>query len=225
MKRFIILLLVGLMCINVASAIPPVISVYNNSISGTNMFPHQAVNTNIIFNASANQVITTWNWYTDDVNQANNNPSLTETWTTSGYKNVTVWGTNINGDSNHVTWNPIIEVQRSTIAQIEPTISEAAYNNLTSSLDSDSPDFVRFLQSNAEPYTGLIGNLFYLFIYILPIVIMWVRQEKALIPAGLGIILGVVILPFLPESFIIPAVMFLVITTMGVLYSLSKERS
>lgn len=223
MNKLIVLLLLFAL-IGSASAVAPVISVYNNSISGTNMFPHQQINTNIVFNASANQAITTWTWLTDGVNQANNNPSLTETWTTAGYKNVTVYGTNANGQSNVVIWNPIIERLKSTAGQVQPTIATTSYDNLTASLDGDAPDFVAFLQANAEPYTGLVGNLFYLFVFVLPLVIIWIRQEKALIPAGLGIVIGVIAIPFLPESFILPAVMFLVITTVGVLYSLYKER-
>lgn len=223
MKRILILFAVFLM-IGVANAVPPTITVYNNSVSGTNMFPHQQISTNIQFNASADQAIVTWTWYTDNVNQSNNFSSLNETWTTPGYKNVTVWGTNGNGESNHITWNPIIERLKSTSAQVQPTISESSYTNLTASLDGDSFDVIAFLQANAEPFTGLIGNLFYVFVFVLPLVIIWIRQEKALIPAGLGIIIGVIALPFLPESFLLPSVMFLVITVIGVLYSISKER-
>lgn len=212
------------MLIGAASAVPPVITVYNNSISGTDMFPHQQINMIIRFNASANQAITTWVWYTDNVNQSNNVSSLNESWATPGYKNVTVHGVNAQGQSNSITWNPIIERSKSNSTHVQPTISESSYTNLTASLDGDSFDVVAFLQANAEPYTGLVGNLFYIFVFVLPLVIIWVRQEKALIPAGLGLIVGVVALPFLPESFFLPAIMFLVLTVIGVLYSISKER-
>lgn len=223
--RILLIFLTLFLLISSASAVAPVITVYNNSVSGTDMFPHQQINTNIQFNASANQTITTWSWFTDTVNQSNNASSLNETWATPGYKNVTVWGINALGESsNHVTWNPIIERLKSNSSHVQATISQSSYTNLTASLDGDSFDVITFLQANAEPFTGLIGNLFYLFIFVLPLVIIWIRQEKALIPAGLGIIVGVVALPFLPESFLLPAVMFLVITVIGVLYSISKER-
>lgn len=224
LMKLLLILFTLFLLIGSASAVPPVITLYNNSVSGTNMFPHQQINTNIRFNASADQVIVTWVWYTDNVNQSNNASSLNESWATPGYKNVTVWGSNSNGESNHITWNPIIERLKSNSTQVQTTISESSYTNLTASLDGDSFDVVAFLQANAEPFTGLIGNLFYLFVFVLPLVIIWIRQEKALIPAGLGIIVGIIALPFLPESFLLPSVMFLVITVIGVLYSIYKER-
>lgn len=224
LMRTVLILFAVFLFISSASAVAPTITIYNNSVSGTNMFPHQQINTNIRFNASADQVITTWVWFTDGVNQSNNFPSLNESWATPGYKNVSVSAINGNGQSNMITWNPIIERLKSNSSQVQPTISESSYTNLSGSFDGDSFDVVAFLQANTEPFTGLVGNLFYVFVFILPLVIIWIRQEKALIPAGLGMILGVIALPFLPESFLLPAVMFLVLTFIGVMYSISKER-
>ncbi|MDD1745525.1 MAG: hypothetical protein LUQ20_06950 [Candidatus Methanoperedens sp.] len=58
----------------------------------------------IRFNASADQPITTWKWYKDNVKQDNNDFFITS-WNDAGAKTIEVNATNANGTSNTITWN------------------------------------------------------------------------------------------------------------------------
>jgi hypothetical protein len=66
--------------------------------------------------------------------------------------------------------------------------------------------------------------MFYVFLFILPMAAIWIRQEKSIIPIGLGIIFGGLLIGFLPEAWQVPLQLFIVLTTLGVMYSLFKER-
>lgn len=201
----------------------PAITVYNNSIS-SNAYPHQDVNANIRFNVSANEAITTWTWFVDDIAVPNNYNNLTRSWSTSGQKNVTVSGTNGGGSTGSVSWHPIIERQKSTSSDETTALNTSWYDDLIASFSDDTPSLQAFASALVLPFTNLIGNFFYLFLYGLPLLAIWIRQEKALIPAGLGIIFGAFFLGQLPESYIGVAVLFMILTVFGIIYSLYKER-
>lgn len=204
----------------------PSINAYNNSIS-TNLYPHQDVNSNIQFNISANETITTWSWFVDGVNVSNNVNTYTKSWATSGQKNITVSGSNANGVTNSIVWYPIIEREKSTASDETAALNTSWYDSLLASFSGNTPSFYAFTSAIVLPFTNTqtgIGNFFYLFLYGLPMLVIWIRQEKALIPAGLGIIFGAFFLGQLPESYIGVAVLLMILTVFGIIYSLYKER-
>ena len=59
----------------------------------------------INFNATANQTITTWNWYVNGTSQNHNFDSFTYYFDTALLKQIVVNTTNANGTSNSVQWN------------------------------------------------------------------------------------------------------------------------
>ncbi|MCG7848806.1 MAG: hypothetical protein MIO93_06455 [ANME-2 cluster archaeon] len=58
----------------------------------------------ITFNASADQLITTWNWYKEGIKQINNSDNFTTSWPIVGIRTIEVNATNENGTSNTVNW-------------------------------------------------------------------------------------------------------------------------
>ncbi len=56
------------------------------------------------FNATANQTITTWNWFNNGVAQSNNYDNYTTSWSVGGTYIVSVNATNANGTSDTKTW-------------------------------------------------------------------------------------------------------------------------
>ena len=97
--------------------------------------------------------------------------------------------------------------------------------NLTQSIAFNTSGFVLFFGALTLPYTtSPIGRGFYIFVYVLPLAVIWVRQEKAIIPVGLSIIFGALLLSQLPEAWQLPAELFMIITVVGLLYSMFKER-
>ena len=104
------------------------------------------------FNATANQTITTWNWYKDDADQSHNYNNVSLNWSTPGLKHVIVNATNTNGTSPIITWNVTVEntVNTSyftyhkiiTINQtmINQSIGTGIYPLLVSTTDTDLRD-------------------------------------------------------------------------------------
>lgn len=223
--QIVVLLIIFLLLpltISIVKAVP-VINSYNNSISNT-LYPHQNVNTNIQFNISATEPIITWTWFIDGVDVSNNFNFIIKSWATSGQKNVTVYGTNAGGTTGSISWYPIIVREKSTASDKTLALNTTWYNSLLNSFKGSTPSLYLFASALVLPFTSSIGNFFYLFLYGLPLLVIWIRQEKALIPAGLGIIFGAFFLGQLPESYIGVAVLFMILTVFGIIYSLYKER-
>lgn len=116
---------------------------------------------------------------------------------------------------------------------VKPTATTTApsapnyYNNLTDVIGGDNIDngtatnpnttssFQDFAATMALPYVGLMGSLFFAYAFFLPYLMMWLRQENAMIATVIGIILGVtVMLAFAPAQFrlIVMAIIALILT-------------
>ncbi|MDJ1422443.1 MAG: PxKF domain-containing protein [Candidatus Methanoperedens sp.] len=98
---------------------PSIISWSNNKTNNDSLI--LAVNTSesVNFNATANQTITSWNWYLNDVSQSNNYDNFIASWDTAGTETVQVNATNSNGTSNAITWTVTVKAQ--PVMYIPPT--------------------------------------------------------------------------------------------------------
>jgi len=201
----------------------PTITAYSNSLNG-NLYPVVALNGNIAFTITTNETITTYTWFTDGVDQSNNFDNLTESWTEKGYKTVTVNATNANGTTETITWHPYVKAQMSTGADEVATVSEAGYDTLLDEMAVDNPDFEVVLFATTEPYTDIIGNAFFLILFGLPMTMLWIRQESMLMPSMFGLIMGTLLLAFLPASFATTAAAMIVLSLMGIVFMWAKER-
>lgn len=210
-----------LLNIPLSSASAPVILTHINNAS-SNLYPHQQVNTDVAFVAAANQSIVTWTWIVDGTDVGNNNPSYTKSWTGPGNHNVTVYGTNPNGTTNHISWYPIIERKRSTAGQVVATISNTGYDNFTDAIYTG--DYEGVIGTMPEPFTAKIGDYFYLIFFGIIFIVIGIKQDSVLIPAGLGIIFGSLFMSYLPQSFVKPVQLMIVLIFVGILYRLYKER-
>ncbi len=103
--------------------IPPTISSWSNNKTNNNTLSLTInINESVQFNATANQTITTWNWYQDSMNQNNNYNNFTTSWNTSGTKTIQVNATNSNGTSNTIIWNITVQLaQPATYSPPSPT--------------------------------------------------------------------------------------------------------
>lgn len=90
---------------------------------------------------------------------------------------------------------------------------------------SKTYNFTLFSMAIAEPHIAIMGNLFFLFLFSMPFLMMYLRQENVLIPSISGIMLGSIILGFLPAEYHLPAITFISLSIVGVLYILLKERT
>lgn len=202
----------------------PTIDNYNNSISNTNMFPVVSYGAGVTFNASADETITTWTWYVDDVDQSHNYDNLTASWSSSGYKNVNVTGTNANGTSAAILWNPYVQMDMAGGADTTSDMDDTGYDNLMLGLEGDNPDFEVFLWATTEPFQAVIGNMFFVILFGIPMIMFWIRQGTVLIPSMFGIIMGTVMFAFFPASFAATASAIILMSVLAVFYTMYKER-
>ena len=135
-----------------ASNAPNITSWENDKTSNNTLDITINTSESINFNATANQTITTWNWYKDDVDQSHNYDNISLSWSTPGLKHVIVNATNTNGTSSSITWNvtaeslidtsdftyyKIITLNQSMINQ---SIGTGKYPLLVSDTDTDLRD-------------------------------------------------------------------------------------
>ena len=114
--------------------------------------------------------------------------------------------------------------QKSGVGNETALLNTTWMTSLTNSINGSSPDFTQFFRALTLPYTTIMGAIFYIFIYLLPLVIIWLRQEKVLIPAGLLGIFGLLLIPMLPAEWRLLAGLCVILTSFGIIYSLFKER-
>lgn len=138
--------------------------------------------------------------------------------------------------------NLVLDIAREKETENVDMLDEEPYENLMDSWgsrfywdnDTDCGDmimenrtynFTLFSMTIADPYINIMGNLFFFFLFSMPFLMMYLRQENVLIPSIIGLILGGTILNFLPAEFHLGAVSFIALSITGVLYILLKERS
>ncbi len=204
---------------NNAACTPQITSV-NNSQTGTAMYLYPNFGETVNYTVEANETITTWVWRLNGYNQFNNNPTKFITHNFFGYHNVTVNGTNANGTTSTVAW--VVWVSRELRDTHAEEIDETAYNLMQDSIAE--PSFHEFMQAVSYPYTSALGLIFYLFLFGLPLLMMYIRQDSMTIPATLMFIIGGVIIAMLPTQWQIIAGALMGLALFGMLYKLYKER-
>lgn len=210
-----------LMLCSTANAAPTIVD-WNNSITGdSDLYPVVNHAQSITFNVNADETITTWTWYVDLVSQSNNYDNLTASLTYPFNHNVSVIATNANGSSGMLTWYPVAHRELST-TQVE-TLNESGYDRILDSFEGDT-DFEEFVSASTTPYTVPLGRLFFVFVFGIYFVMLWIRQEKSIIPIVLAFSIGGILLGMISEDFAGTAVLFIIIGGMGVMYSLYRER-
>jgi uncharacterized membrane protein (DUF485 family) len=213
---FIILVL---LCNNAACT--PQITNATNSQTGTHLYLYPNYGDTVIFTAEANETITTWTWHANEYDQFNNHPTYSLLYTDFGYHNVSVYGTNAGGNTNTIIW--IVWVNRELRDTHAENVDETAYNMLQDSI-SDEPSFHALMRAISHPYTSALGLIFYLFLFGLPLLMMYIRQDSMTIPATLMFIIGGVIIAMLPAQWQIITGALMGLALFGMLYKLYKER-
>ena len=103
-----------------------------------------------------------------------------------------------------------------------PTINPAPYTDLLNNISRlDAPGT---LFATSLPYTNAVGNLFYLFIWLMVFSMYWLAQRNVTMPSVMGLILGGVIITTLPESYQPVAVALIALSGFAVIYYLYTER-
>lgn len=178
----------------------------------------------VTYAAEATEPITAWTWCVDGIVQTTTASSHPITYTTFGYHNVSVYGTNEDGSTNTTTW--VVWVNRELKATHAEKVDETAYNMLHAAIGDETtpPSFHGFMQAITYPYTNALGLIFYLFLFGLPLLMMYIRQDSLTIPATLMFIIGGVIIAMIPSQWQVIAGALMGLALFGMLYKLYKER-
>ena len=96
------------------------------------------------FNASADQPITTWKWYKDNVRQTNNNDHMIISWNDAGEKTIKVNATNENGISNTITWDVTVTVPSGSPAPKITSWGNSKTHDSNKSLKINETESVKF---------------------------------------------------------------------------------
>ena len=108
----------------------------------------------------------------------------------------------------------------SAISTIPDYDFDAHFTNLT---DSEL-DPTNMSKTAAQPYTTLLGSIFWGILYSAIFVMIWIRQEDISIPSILGLIIGASLWGTMPSDWTSMAMSLTVVSFAGVLYSIIKGR-
>ena len=124
-------------------------------------------------------------------------------------------------DTNMVAWR--VWVDRQTSAIPAETMNETPIDTMKASIAGE-PSFEMFLESIAMPYTAMIGVIFYLFIFGVPLMMMYIRQDSLAIPVTIMFLTGSMMLFMLPAQWKMIGGAIMALGLFGALYKLYKER-
>jgi len=96
--------------------------------------------------------------------------------------------------------NTIVTVRRALATGSVEAFEEGNYNNITTHLEDS--DWEGFASDSTQPYTDLIGKPFWLILFVLPFVLNWKKQETLTISTVMALIFGVLIISFIPTTYI-----------------------
>ncbi len=103
-----------------------------------------------------------------------------------------------------------------------PTVDPQPYTDMLNNISAlNAPGF---LFASTSVYTNIVGNLFYLFIWLMIFSMYWLAQRNVTLPTVMGIILGGVIISTLPESYQPVALALIILSGSAVIYYLYTER-
>lgn len=75
-----------------------------------------------------------------------------------------------------------------------------------------------------KAYTDIMGTIFYGFLFGIPFIVMWIRQEDVTLPAIVGIILSGTIFSYLPETWLKVGYALFIVSIAGLVYQFYKSR-
>lgn len=211
--------------VTVLCNIPQLISLDNNI--SDDLYPKIGKNKYINFYATTFNISSgsTWHWSIDGVAQNHNYSNITTSWSSTGQVNISLYiSSPICGNTGSIIAYPLVTRSMTTGADVQPTYSEEPMDTIKEGINSEYPDIKMVLWGAMLPFVNDMGVTFFIFIYILPMIAMWMPQKKLLIPVGITIIFSVVILGSLPEEFIKVAQATILLTTVGIFYRIYKSR-
>jgi len=142
--------------------------------------------------------------------------------TTSHVIDVAIGSCNMNitlGNASGGGWVP-----REITATPQATINESAYDQFDDAMNAANPSWTDFTDAIANPYIAAIGSIFYLFLFGVPLLMIYIRQDSMNVPATIVFMFGAFIIVLLPPQWQTIGGGLLALALFGAVYSFMKER-
>lgn len=226
MKNFpLILIIVFLLSVGIADAnVPTVLSIKNNSYSGTTssygIFLNNGQSITLTANSTNNS--NTWNWYVDKVAITNNFNNTTQSFTKGTYHYVQVNATNGTNVSNTIYWGINVLPAMATLGDQITLLNETPSQDFASAIENNS--LQEIVHAPITVYLNLIGLSFYAFVWFIAFGMVWVKQSSINIPAVIGVIFGGIIITFLPPQYQLVAQVLTIFGIFAIIYIFYKGR-
>jgi len=203
-----------------SAAAPAIDSQLNNATNDDSTYIAINYSQCVLFTVTANEPITSWAWYANGADQSRNATNITLCYTRWGYHNLTVNATNPNGsaEAEYRVW-----VNRELETGTQAEVNETGFEMLEDSFEGE-PSWTDFTDAIAFPYTRMIGSIFFLFLFGLPLLMIYIRQDAINIPATIMFMFGAVILFLLPEQWLLIGEALMALALFGAMYKIYKER-
>ena len=203
-----------------SAAAPVIDSQLNNATNDDSTYIAINYSQCVLFTVTANESITTWAWYANGVDQSRNAADITLCYTRWGYHNLTVNATNPNGSAGaeYRVW-----VNRELETDTQAEVDTTGYDKIEASFQ-DEPSWTDFTGAVSYPYTSMIGSIFFLFLFGLPLLMIYIRQDAISIPATIMFMFGAVILFLLPPQWLLIGEALMALALFGAIYKIYKER-
>lgn len=115
-------------------------------------------------------------------------------------------------------------IPRESTTTHQTAINESAYEQLDDSLQAANPSWTDFTDAIANPYISMMGSIFFLFLFGVPLLMLYIRQDSMNIPATFVFMFGAFIIVLLPPQWQIIGGGLLALALFGVFFSFMKER-
>lgn len=219
MAIFLYSIILIILLVSSALGAVPTIDSHNNTKSGTDRWAVVAINEVIGFNITTTGA-TSYDWSVDGVSQNKNFANFSTSWTGwfGSPHYIIASATNADGTA---TYEYRVGISK-TIGNTQITaLNESAYNEIRNA--TKDYDLQGFISGTIKPYTIVVGNVFYLFIYLVIFSMYWIRQGSITVPSVLGLITGSAMIGMLPEEYQIYAIAIIAIAGGALLMKLSSE--
>lgn len=115
-------------------------------------------------------------------------------------------------------------VPRETTTTPQESINESAYGQLEDAMQAANPSWTDFTDAIAKPYLNVMGSIFFLFLFGVPMLMIYIRHDSINVPATFVFMFGAFIVVLLPPQWQLIGKGLLALALFGAVYSFMKER-
>ena len=152
-------------------------------------------------------VVYQWSLGADGVGNLNTNPT-TITYTTQGYKTITLTAESIFGTATDSVTILYGKAPRPMQTELFDTVDTTPVDNLIAQFDvipGEMPNPVGIIGSLFQPFDDALKGFFWVLVFGAIMLVVWLITKSVALPSVLGILFGSFMVGFMPDMYIYPA--------------------